>query len=126
MIGMRSKETCISPQELINGMSHSTCTHQDQVDFRLLMVGDQTGSLTPDPSFDHNLCYKCLNGSCEAIFNIYTSRPFQQYKEHFKARCFGPCNRALNIRESQRTPKSTFRECECHPHTPSKWGYDNQ
>jgi hypothetical protein len=33
-------------------------------------------SLTPDPSFAHNLCCGCPNGSCEAIFDIYTSRPF--------------------------------------------------
>ncbi len=37
-------------------------------------------SLTPGLSFTHNLCCKCLNGSCEAIFDIYASRPFQQYK----------------------------------------------
>ncbi len=36
-----------------------------------------------------------------------------------------PCNRVLNSRESRKTPKSSFRECECHPQTPSKWGYDN-
>ncbi len=79
------KKTYNSPQELSNGVLHSTCTHQDRVDSRLLVVGSQTGSLTPDLSFDHNLCYKCPNGSCEAIFDIYSSRPFQWYKEHLKA-----------------------------------------
>jgi hypothetical protein len=38
---------------------------------------------------------------------------FQRYKEHLKARCFDPYNRALSIRESWRIPKSTFWECEC-------------
>jgi hypothetical protein len=71
------------------------------------------------------LCCKCLNGSCEAIFDIYASRPFQWYKKHLKVRCFDPCNRVLNFWESQRTPKSPFQECECHLHTPSKWGCDN-
>jgi hypothetical protein len=33
-------------------------------------------SLTPGPSFAHNLGYRCPNGSCEAILDIYTSRPF--------------------------------------------------
>jgi hypothetical protein len=89
------------------------------------VVGSQIGNLTPGPSFAHNLCYRCLNGSCKATFDIYASRPFQRYKEHLKTRCFDPCNQVLSFRESQRTPKSPFRECECHLHTPSKWGCDN-
>jgi hypothetical protein len=43
----------------------------------LLVVGSQTASLTPDPSFAHILSCRCPNGSCEAILDIYTSRPFQ-------------------------------------------------
>ncbi len=103
-------------------MSHSTCTHQGQVDSRLLVVGSQIASLTPGLSFDHNLCCKCPNGSCKAILGIYTSRPFQRYKEHLKARCFDPCNRTLNFQESRRTFKSHFRECEWRPHTSLKVG----
>jgi hypothetical protein len=105
-------------------MSHVICTQGNRVDSRLLVVGSQTANLTPGPSFAHNLCCRCWNGSCEAIFDSYASRPFQRYKHHFKARCFGPCNRVLSFWESRRTPKSPFRECECHPHTPSKWGCD--
>ncbi len=119
------KQTCSSPWELFNGGLHSACTHRGQVDSPLLVVGSQIGNLTPGPSFAHNLCCRCPNGPCQAIFDIYASRPFQRYKGHFKARCFDPCNRVLSFRESQRTPKSPFRECECHPHTPSKWGCDN-
>jgi hypothetical protein len=59
------KKTCNSPQDLSNDVSHSTCAHRDWVDTRLLVVGSQTGSLTPGPFFDHNLCCKCPNGSCE-------------------------------------------------------------
>jgi hypothetical protein len=103
-------------------VSHSTCTHRGQVDSRLLVVGSQTGSLTPDPSFDHNLCCKCPNGSYEAIFDIYTLRTFQRHEEHFKARCFDPCNRALKFQESQWTLSSHFWECESHPHTCLKVG----
>ncbi len=62
------------------------------------------------------------NCSYKAILDIYTSRPFQRYKEHLNARCFGPCNRALSFRESRRTPKSHFRECEWRPHTSLKVG----
>ncbi len=81
-----------------------------------------TSSLIFDLSFSHNLCYRCPNDSCEVILDIYTSRPFQRYKEHLKARCFDPCNRTLNFRESQRTFKSHFRECEWRPHTSLKVG----
>jgi hypothetical protein len=116
------KQTCSSPQELSNGVSHSFCTPQGRVDSRLFVVGSQTVSLTPGPSFDHNLCYRFLNGPCEAILDIYTSRAFQRYKEHLKARCFDLFNRAPKSRESRRTPSSHIRECESHPHTCLKVG----
>ncbi len=122
--GWGLKQTCSSPWEFFNGVLHFTCTHRGRVDSRLLVVGSQIVNLTPGLSFAHNLCCKCLNGSCEAIFDIYASRPFQHYKEHLKARCFDPCNWILNFQESRRTPKSPFRECECHPHTPLKWNCD--
>ncbi len=65
-------------------------------------------SLTPGPSFAHNLGFRCPNGSCEAILDIYTSRPFQRHQEHSNAKGFGPYNRALNFWESRRTPTSHF------------------
>jgi hypothetical protein len=121
-LGWGLKQNCSSPQELSNGVLHFTCTHRDRVDHRLLVVGSQIVSLTPGPSFDHNLCCRCPNGSCEVIFDIYTSRPFQKYKEHLNAKCFDPCNQALSFRKSQRTPSSHFWECEFHPHTCLKVG----
>jgi len=121
-LGWNLKQTCSSPQELFNDVSHSTCTHRGLVDSQILMVGNQTARLIPGPSFDHNLCCRCPNGSCEALFDIFTSRPFQRYKEHLKARFFDPCNRALKFRESRRTPSSHFWECEFHPHTCLKVG----
>jgi hypothetical protein len=121
-LGWGLKQTCISPWELSNSVSHSTCTHWGGIDSRLLVVGSQTASLTPDLSFCHNLCYRCPNGSCETIFDIYTLIVFQWYEERFKARCFDPWNWALKFWESRRTPKSPFRECECHPHTLPKVG----
>jgi len=99
-LGQGLKQTCNSPWELSNGVLHSTCTHQGRVDSWLLMVGSQTVSLTPGPSFAYNLCCKCPNGSCEAILDIYTLRPFQRYKKHLNARCFGPYNQVLSFRES--------------------------
>jgi hypothetical protein len=121
-LGWCLKQTCSSPQELFNDVLHFTCTHRGRVDSRILVVESQTASLIPGPSFDHNLCCKCPNGSYEAIFDIYTSRIFQQYKEHLKARCFDPYNWALKFRESRRTPSSHFWECEFHPHTCFKVG----
>jgi hypothetical protein len=126
-LGWGLKKICSFPQDLSNGVLQSICTHRDRVDSWLFVVGSQTASLTltPGPSFDHNLCYRCSNGSCKAIFDIYTSRPFQWYKEHIKARCFDLWNRALKLWESWRTPSSHFWECESHPHTCLKLGCDN-
>jgi hypothetical protein len=107
-------------------VSHFSCTHRGRVDSRLLVVGSQTVILIPGPSFDHNLCCRCPNGSCKAILDIYTSRLFQRYEEHFKARCFDPCNRTLSFQESRRILKSHFRECEWRPHTSFKVGLRQQ
>ncbi len=121
-LGWGLKQTYSFPQELSNGVSHFTCTHRGRVDSRLLVVGSETTSLTPGPSFDHNLCCRCPNGSCEAILDIYTSRNFQQYKDYLNARCFDPCNQVLSFQESRKTPSSHFWECEFHPHTCLKVG----
>jgi hypothetical protein len=95
--GRGLNQSCSSHQELSNGVSHFTCTHRNRVDSRLLVVGSQIASLTFGPFFDHNLCYRCPNGSCEAILDIDTSRPFQRYQERPNARCFDPCNHALSF-----------------------------
>jgi len=121
-LGWGLKQTCSSPWDISNGVSHSTYTHRGRVDSWFLVVGSQTANLTPDPSFCHNLCYRCPNDSCKAIFDIYTSITFQCPEERLKAKCFDPCDRALKFWESQRTPKSPFRECECHPHILPKNG----
>jgi hypothetical protein len=121
-LGWGLKQNYISPWELSNGVSHSTCTHRGRVDSRLLVVGSETASLTPNLSFCHNLCCRCPNGSCKAIFDIYTSIAFQWHEERFKERCFDPCNWILKFWESRRTPKSPFWECECHLHTLPKVG----
>jgi hypothetical protein len=121
-LGWGLKQTYIFLQELSNGVLHSTCTHRDQVDSWLLVVRSQTANLTPDPSFNHNMGWRCLNGSCEAILDIYTSRPFQRCKELFNARCFDPCNQVLSFLESRTTPSSHFWEYEFHLHTCLKVG----
>ncbi len=71
------KQSCSPRRELFNAMSHSQSARREQVDSRLLMVGSQIASLTPGPSFAHNLSCRCPNDQCKAIFDIYVSRPFQ-------------------------------------------------
>jgi hypothetical protein len=65
---------------------HATCTQ-----------GSRGNS---EPSFGHNLCFKCPNGSCEPILEIYIPRFFQWYKELFNPMGFDPCNPFLKILES--------------------------
>jgi len=102
-------------RDLSNAMSQFQFGHREEIDSRLLVVENQTTSLTPGPSFAHNLGCRCPNDQCEAIFDIYASRPFQWHQEHPNARCFGPCCRTLNIRESQRTPNPQLWECWASP-----------
>ncbi len=78
------KKSCIPHWELSNNMSHATCTWGNRVDSRLLVVGSQTTNLIPGFSFGHNLCFRCSNGSCEPILNIYVSIVFQWYKRSFE------------------------------------------
>jgi hypothetical protein len=40
-------------------------------DSQLLVLGNQIGNLTTNPSFSHNLCFKCPNGSCEPILKLF-------------------------------------------------------
>jgi hypothetical protein len=123
-LGWVLKQTCSSLQDLSNSVSHSTCTHWDQVDSRLLVVGSQTASLTLGPSFDHNLCCRCPNGSCEAILDIYTSRPFQQYKEHFKARCLTVAIELWVFGSLGGLSSPIFGSVNGDLTLPSKWGCD--
>ncbi len=123
--GRGLNQSCSSPRELSNSMSHYPIGRRDRVDSRLLVVGSQTASLTPGPSFAHNLGCGCPNDSYEVILDIYSLRPFQWYQENPNTRCFDPCNQALSFRESRRTPSPQLWECEFHPHTWPKWGCDN-
>jgi hypothetical protein len=75
--GRGLNQTCSPLRELFNAVSHSPNARRERIDSRLLVVGSQTGSFTPGPSFAHNLSCRCPNDQCEAISDIYTSRPFQ-------------------------------------------------
>jgi hypothetical protein len=63
-------QSCSSRQELCNAGLHSQIGHWEEVDSRLLVVGSQTASLTPGPSFCHNLCFRYPNEQCEPILDI--------------------------------------------------------
>jgi hypothetical protein len=98
------KQNCNPRRELSNGMLHAICTLVNWVNSRLLVVRSQTANMTLDLSFGHNLCFRCRNGWCEPILNIYVLIDFQWYKKLFNPLGFNPCNRFLNIWESIGTP----------------------
>jgi hypothetical protein len=94
------KQGCSPCWELSNGMWYVAYTPPNWVNSQLLVVGSQIASLTPDLSFAHNLCFRCPNGECEPILDIYISIDFQWYKELFEVMGFDPCNHALRIWKS--------------------------
>jgi hypothetical protein len=84
------KKNCSLRWELFKSMSHVTFTRGNWGNSQLLMVGSQIDDLTPDLFFGHNFCFRCPNGSCELILNIYVRRDFQWYKELFNPLCVWP------------------------------------
>jgi hypothetical protein len=57
-------------------MSHTQIGCREEVDSRLLVVGSQIASLTPGPSFAHNVGCRCPNGDVQManarLFSIST------------------------------------------------------
>jgi hypothetical protein len=80
-------------------MSHVVCTRRNRVNSQLLVIRSQTANLIPGLDFGHNLCYRCPNGWCEPISEIYVSICFQWYKKLFEEMGLDPWNRALKIRK---------------------------
>ncbi len=83
-------QKCSPCRDIFNDMLHATCTRGNWVDSQLLVFGSQIANLTLDLSFGHNLCFRCPNGSCEPIFDIYVSIYLQWYKEHLNPMDFWP------------------------------------
>ncbi len=98
------KQSCSPCQEIFNGMWHATCMQVNRVNSWLLVVKSHIANLTLGPSFRHNLCFKCPNGWCEPILDIYVLIAFQCYKKLFKLMGFDPWNHSLKIQESFGTP----------------------
>ncbi len=86
--------------ELFNSMLHATYTRGNWGESWLLVVRNQIAYLT----FGHNLCFRCPNGSCKPILDIYIPRAFQWYKELLNPLNFDPYNHSLKIRKSIGTP----------------------
>jgi hypothetical protein len=70
------KQSCSPCRELFNDMLYATYTRRNQGDSWLLVVGNQIVNLTSGPSFGHNLCFRCSNGSCKPILDIFVLRFF--------------------------------------------------
>ncbi len=85
---------------LWHNMSHAPFTWGNRVDSWLFVVRSQIDNLIPGLSFGHNLCFKCLNGSCEPILDIYVQRTFQWYKKFFNPLGFCPYYHFLKIQKS--------------------------
>jgi hypothetical protein len=100
----RLKQSCSPCQHLFSNVWYATCTQGNRGNSRLLVVGSQIGNLILGPSFGHNLCSKCPNGSCEPISHIYIPKPFQWYKELYNPMGFDPCNCSLKIQDFIKTP----------------------
>jgi hypothetical protein len=64
------KQSRSSCQELSNGMLHIVYNQVNRVDSPLFRVGSQIDFFHPDPSFGHNLCFRCPNEQCELILDI--------------------------------------------------------
>jgi hypothetical protein len=111
-------QTCSPRRDLSNYVSHSQFGLWEEVDSRLLVVGSQTASLTPGPSFAHHLGDRCPNGRCEGIFDIYASRPFPMTPKTPQCEVFWVLllsSEHSGVPEDSKSP--TFPSVGLHPHT---------
>jgi hypothetical protein len=95
-----------------------TCTQVNQGNSQLLVVRSQIHTLIPSLSFDHNLCFKSSNGTCEPILDIKVLRDFQWYNEPFNPMSFDPYNLSLKIQESIKILIPQWVVCEFIPSRP--------
>ncbi len=83
---------CSSPPELFNAMSHSRCKRRKEVDSRLFVFGSQIASLTPGPSFAHNLGCRCPNGQMRGHFRHLHFKTFPMTPITSQCEVFWPFN----------------------------------
>jgi hypothetical protein len=97
-------QNCSFRQKFSNDMLQALYNQVNWVDSQLFLAESQIGSLILNPSFGHNLCFRCPNEQCKPILDIYVPRAFQWYKKHHKPLSFDPWNRSLKFLESTGTP----------------------
>jgi Na+/melibiose symporter-like transporter len=66
--------------------------------------------------------YRCPNGSCKAILDTFTSRPFQQYKEHLNASVLTPTIKLWIFGSHGGLQVPTFGSVSFILTVASKWG----
>jgi hypothetical protein len=123
-LGWSLKRTCRSPWELSNGVSHSTCTHRDWVDSWLLVVGSQIVSLTPDPSFNHNV-FLDVQMAHARPFRTFTLQDLSNSIKNTSMRGVLTPTITFWVFESLgELPSPIFRSVSGDLTLPSKWGCD--
>jgi hypothetical protein len=102
--GRGLNQSCSSPWDLSNAMSHSRCRRRKEVDSRLLVVGSQTASLTPGPSFAHNLgCKWPMRGQFRHLhFKTFRMTPITPQCEVFWP--FNSSSEFLGVSEDSKFP----------------------
>jgi hypothetical protein len=109
-------QSCSPRRDLSNAMSHSQFGGREEVYSQLLWSGVKLSVWLPALLLPMTWATDVQMANARP-FSIYASRPFQWHQEHLNARCFGPCYRTLNIRESRRTPSPQLWECwDSPPH----------
>jgi hypothetical protein len=111
-------QSCSPRRDLSNDVLYFQIECREEVDSRLLVIESQTGNLTPGPSFAHNLGCICPNGQCEAIFDMYASRPFPMTPRTLQCEVFWAL---LSSSKHSGVPEdfksSLFPSVGLHPHT---------
>jgi hypothetical protein len=117
------KQSYSSRWELFNDMWHAPCSQVNRVDSWLFVVGSQTGNSTLDPSFGHNLCFRCPNEQHKPILDIYAPRVFNDIKNATRHWGLTPAIALWNFESPPGLHLSKWEllwECEgSFPHTPS-------
>jgi hypothetical protein len=123
-LGRGLNQSCSSPRELSNDLSHFTYTHQNRVNSQLLVVGSQIASLILGPSFDHKLCCRCPNGSCEAIWAFTLQDLSNGTKNASMQGVLTPAIAFWIFRSPGGLLSPIFGSVSGDLTTPSKWGCD--
>jgi hypothetical protein len=124
-LGRGLNQSCSPQRELSNAMSHSRSARREHVDSRLLVVGSQTASLTPGPSFAHNLGCRLSKWPMRSHFRYLRFETFPMTPRTPQCEVFWALlssSEHLGVPEDSKS--ITFPSVGLHPHTWPKWGCD--